>query len=142
MKHQPGKYYILVEVEKFSTESVFYFLKSFSNAVFHEPNNEIINKYIPEDKDSVIVKSLVSEAPTQIMNGIKTVTIEKLLVDIFCDEIIFSAQQGAEMRNIFIEALDKYTVNENRMMRYTDRRRKKEKFIKYLETITKFRQHN
>ena len=38
-----------------------------------------------------------------------------MLVDIFCDELIFSAQQGSEMKTIFLEALSKYSVNENRM---------------------------
>ena len=49
-----------------------------------------------------------------------------MLVDVFCDDVIFSAQQGSEMRTLFKEALSKYSVNENRMLRYADRRRKKE----------------
>jgi hypothetical protein len=54
------------------------------------------------------------------------------LVDIFCDVIIFSAQQGSEMRTIFNEAFSKYTVNQSKMLRYANRRRKKEVFEKYL----------
>jgi len=61
-------------------------------------------------KDIYIVKTLVSEAPTQKIGNICTVSIEKMLVDIFCDEMLFAAQQGAEMRTIFNEALSKYTI--------------------------------
>ena len=44
-----------------------------------------------------------------------TITIEKLLVDIFSDEVLFAAQQGGEMERIFREAFEKYTINENKM---------------------------
>ena len=56
-----------------------------------------------------------------------------MLVDIFCDDVIFSAQQESEMRIIFTEAFNKYSVNKNRMLRYADRRRKKESFSNYLK---------
>jgi len=59
-----------------------------------------------------------------------------MLVDIFCDNNIFSAQQGSEMRNIFNGAINKYNVNESRMLRYADRRRRKENLINYLKTIS------
>jgi len=62
------------------------------------------------------------------------------LVDIFCDDVVFSAQQGAEMRSIFNEALNKYSLNLNKMLRYADRRRKKEILNKYLTSITNLRQ--
>ena len=55
-----------------------------------------------------------------------------MLVDIFCDDVIFAAQQGAEMRTIFKAAISKYTVNESRMLRYADRRGKKEVFKNYI----------
>ena len=58
-----------------------------------------------------------------------------MLVDVLCDDVILSAQQGSEMRNIFQEAIDKYIVNENRMIRYASRRRKKESFLNYLSSF-------
>ena len=140
MVHQPGKFYILVEVEKEATRSVFFFLKEAKYSVFLEPTKDLIEKYLPEEKEVFIVKSLVSEAPTQNLKGINTASIEKMLVDIFCDDIIFSAQQGSEMRTIFKEALNKYSINESRMFRYADRRSKKESFNKYLNSISNLRQ--
>jgi len=141
MVHQPGRFYILVEVDKDATHSVFYFLKENRFSVFIEPNEGILEKYLPDEKESYIVKSLVSEAPLQTINSVSSPTIEKMLVDVFCDEVIFAAQQGSEMRTIFQEALSKYTVNVNRMLRYADRRRKKESFHEYLSSISNFRQH-
>ena len=135
MIHQPGRFYLIIEVEKEATLSVFYFLREFYQPVFFEPTNDILNKYLPVDKEAIIIKPLVSESPVQNTNGIDTVSIEKLLVDIFCDGVVFSAQQGAEMQTIFNEALSKYSVNQNRMLRYASRRRKKESFQEYLNTF-------
>lgn len=142
MIHQPGRFYILIEVEKEATQSVFFYLKEEKYPVFVDPTEDIFDKYLSEEKENLIVKSLVTEAPLQKIAGLNTVTIEKMLVDIFSDELIFSAQQGSEMKTIFLEALSKYSVNENRMLRYADRKRKKESFRNYLNSISNLRQQN
>jgi len=140
MLHQTGNFYDLVEVEKEATQSVFYFLKEANYSVFIDPTNELLDKYLPPNKDSIIVKPLVSEAPIQNIKGISTSSLEKVLVDVFCDDVIFTAQQGVEMRTIFKEAFSKYTINESRMYRYADRRSKKESFLKYLNSTPNLRQ--
>jgi hypothetical protein len=140
MLHQSGNFYVLVEVEKEAIQSVFYFLKEANHSVFIDPTNDLLDKYLPSNKDSLIVKPLVTEAPIQNIKGINTTSLEKILVDIFCDDVIFSAQQGSEMRAIFKEAFSKYTTNENRMLRYADRRGKRESFKNYLNSITNLRQ--
>lgn len=140
MLHQPGRFYTLVEVEKDAMESVFYFLKENKTNVFLNPTSEILSHYASGEKETTIVKSLVSEAPMQNINGVHTITIEKMLVDIFCDETIFASQQGGEMQTIFKEAFNRYTIHESRMLRYADRRRKKSSFDSYLNKVSKFRQ--
>lgn len=140
MIHQPGRFYTLVEVNREATGSVFYFLKDKMKNVFLEPSSDILSLYASSEKEVIIIKSLVSEAPLQKIKGLPTITIEKLLVDIFCDETIFAAQQGGEMQTIFRNAIEKYSINENKMIRYADRRGKKEAFIIYLNKISKFRQ--
>jgi len=142
MIHQPGRFYILIEVEKEATQSVFFYLKEEKYPVFVDPTEDIFEKYLSEEKENLIVKSLVTEAPLQRIAGLNTVTIEKMLVDIFSDELIFSAQQGSEMKTIFLEALSKYSVNENRMLRYADRKGKKESFRNYLNSISNLRQQS
>jgi len=135
MQHQPNQFYYLVEVEKESTESVFYFLKETNNSVFLNPNSDILNKYLSNNKDVLIVKHYISESPIQKISEIKTATIEKILVDIYCDEIIFAAQQGFEMRTIFNNVYERYAVNESKMLRYANRRKKKESFKEYINSI-------
>ena len=137
MVHQPGRFYILVEVEKDAVQSVFFFLKELKYSVFIEPDKDLMEKYLPDELETLIVKPLVTEAPVQKIEGINTVTLEKMLVDVFCDEVIFAAQQGAEMRTVFSDARNKYVINEDRMFRYASRRRKKETFKIYWDSIWK-----
>ncbi|MBK7097823.1 MAG: hypothetical protein IPH58_05095 [Sphingobacteriales bacterium] len=110
-------------------------MREIKKSVFIEPTNDILEKYIVNEKEIFIVKPLVTEAPTQNINGVETATIEKMLVDIFCDDVIFSAQKGAEMRTIFKEAFAKYTINQSKMLRYADRRRKKEELNQFVKTV-------
>lgn len=142
MQHQPGRYFLLVETDKEITNSVFYFLREIKKSVFIEPTKDILEKYIVNEKEVVVIKSLISEAPTQNINGVETATIEKMLVDIFCDDVIFSAQQGTEKRIIFKEAFTKYTINQSKMLRYADRRRKKEQLIQFIKEIQIYGSNN
>lgn len=138
MIHQPNRFYTLLEVEKDVAESVFYYLKETNSTVFLEPSKDIFENYLPDNKESIIVKSLVSEAPLLTVNGIKTASIEKMLVDVFCDDIIFSAQQGSEIINIFKSAYEKYTVSQSKLLRYANRRGRKKDLIKFTSDLTNF----
>lgn len=137
MLHQPGRYFTLIETEKDANESVFYFLQENNYPVFLNPSSDIINRYAAGKKQSFLVRPLTTEAPTQVIHGVETVTLEKVLVDVFCDESIFASQQGSEMNHLFEEALEKYSLNENRMLRYADRKNKKESFNTFLSRVSK-----
>jgi hypothetical protein len=114
---------------------LFYFLRETKKAVFIDPSEDTFQRYITNDKDVLIVKSLVSEAPTLKINNVVTASLEKMLVDIYCDSVIFSAQQGGEMRIIFEEAFSKYTVNHSKVLRYVNRRGKKAEFNEFVKTV-------
>ena len=141
MQHQPNRFFLLVETDKETTNSAFYFLRDLDSylekkSVFIEPDKDILEKYVINEKEVIVIKSLISEAPSQKISEVETATIEKMLVDIFCDDVIFSAQQGVEMRTIFKEAFSKYTINQSKMLRYADRRKKKEELNQFVKTIS------
>lgn len=101
MLHQPFHFYLIVEVERDATQSVFFFLKEMKYPVFIKHTSELLEKYFPDGKEALIVKPLVSEAPDQDVNGINTISLEKLLVDIYCDDVIFSATTRLRNANYF-----------------------------------------
>lgn len=141
MQHQPGRFFLLVETDKETTDPAFYFLRDsergrVKKSVFIEPTKDILEKYLGNEKEAVVIKPLITEAPTQKISEVETATIEKILVDIFCDDVTFSAQQGAEMRTIFKEVFARYTLNQSKMLRYAGRRRKKEELNQFVKTIS------
>lgn len=133
MIHQPFRFFTLLEVERDATKAIFHFLKGENRSVFLEPGMEILNNYLPENKTPILILALVSEAPTQTINGVEVPTLEKILVDLFCDTTTFYSYQGAELTTIFKEAFDRYTVHRDRLLRYARRRGKKEKLESFLK---------
>ena len=53
-----------------------------------QPRND---NYVSTTENPIIVKTLITEAPLKKLVGITTITIEKLLVDLFCDKELFFA---------------------------------------------------
>ncbi len=125
MLHLPNKHMVIVEVEKGSEENVFYYLSENYKNVFLNPNNEILNRYTDNKQHIVIVKNLISDAPLQNLNKIKIPRIEKILVDLLLDTDLFSAYQGRDLDSIVENCFEHYTINEDKMLRYADRRGKK-----------------
>ena len=134
MCHQPGRFYILVEVEKEAMLSVFYYLQEKKKKVFLDPTESILERYAQEH-EVIIVTSLITEAPTQEIDTVTTATLEKILVDIYCDPVIFAAQQGQEMEVIFDTAFDKYMVEQAKSLRYAARRNKRKELQAYLSKL-------
>lgn len=133
--HQSNLAFTLVEVEKDSVQSVFYNIRENKNNVFLEPSGETIENYILLVKNPIIIKTLISEAPVQTVQNIPVPTIEKILVDLYCDKDLFFAYQGKELHTIFKEVFLKYTINQSKMLRYSSRRGKKEEFKEYLNRV-------
>lgn len=135
MLHQLFKYYLVIEVEKDSTESVFNTMTDVSKKVFLNPSEDIFTRYISNFNEVIIVKSLISESPILEYDGVKIAPLEKLLVDCISDKDLFAAQQS-EIEFIFKTATNKYTVNESKLKRYARRRNQLEKIEALLNKIS------
>lgn len=139
MVHQPGRFATIIEVEKGVKEAVFKILLKNKKDVFMSPTQDIIDIYLYNSKNPIVVKNLISEAPIQKVNNIGTTTIEKLLVDIISDSNLFGAFQGSEMKNIYQMAFTRYNISISKMKRYANRRSKSKKLDSMLMK-TKLRQ--
>ncbi len=122
-----------VDVERDVVNSVYYNLKENNNNVMHVKN---LFDELSDWSDYIIVRPLVSHAPLQNINKIPVATLEKILVDLFSDKEFISFQ-GSEIYTIFQNALDAYTINESAMLRYADRKKRKEKIRCLLKTINR-----
>jgi len=134
MRHQPFKFYTIVELEKDVAQSVFYKLKNQGKQVFLEPNAETFELYIHNSDDVIILKQLVSEAPLIETENIIIPSLEKLLVDMIIDTNLYAAQQG-ELDFIYESAFDKFEINQGKMKRYAQRRNR-EREIEHRTNLT------
>lgn len=112
---------IYIETDRDVVETVFGKLKDEGREVFRQPDGRFVYDYIDLKKRCMIVKALVSESPTAKVEGFVVPTLEKLLVDIQADAD-FDYLRGSESLNMFARAFDLFSINLQRLMRYSRRR--------------------
>ena len=126
---------IYIEVEREAMESVFHWLKGEEYNAYLNPNKDFVYDNIDISKDSVIVKPLISESPLTDIHGISTPRIEKILVDILCDDDM-DYLHGSEWHYIFDQVMNTFSVNRSSLLRYASRRNAKDKIEKVLENLS------
>jgi len=133
---QTTSYMIILEVDKGSMETVFYNLKDKGkfNNVYLKPDETMINTYISEISEPLIVKSMISRAPVMKIRNVIIPTIEKILVDLYCDEKLFYAFQGHQLVKIYDSCLSRYIINYSRLLNYAKRRKREEGITEFLTT--------
>ena len=137
MLHLPGRYWTIMEVEKDSVESVFYFLKDNRyRDVFLKPAGKEIDMYVSESSQAIIVSPLVTLSPVQKIKKITIPRLEKLLLDIYADRELFNVFQGSELSIIFNNAYNKYQINFSKLMSYAKRRGKEEELMEFISSRT------
>jgi hypothetical protein len=129
VQHQISKSTLIIEVEKGFEESVFYSLREHSyREVFLNPDEKVIDFYISESNQPVIIKKLLTRAPLMKRSANKVdfyiPTLEKILVDLFSEDRLFYYLQGGELLHIYDNALSKYTINFTKLFSYAKRREK------------------
>ena len=135
MTHLPGNFMDFIEVENEATQSVFYFLQNRSSRgkIYFKPSEKEIEQYIAANRQSIIIRSLVTQAPTKEQDGICIPKLEKILVDLFVEKSLFIAYQGQELINIFENAYNQFSVNLSTLFRYAHRRKKKVQLKDFLQ---------
>ncbi len=126
--------FTIIDTEKDVAKSVFFLLKENYKHVFYKADKEMYYNYFPEIQNVIIIRDLITEAPIKTIKAIPTVTIEKMLVDLYSD-IEFEYLQGNELSFIFKNAFNKYTVNESKLLRYANRKGKKTKILEVIKNL-------
>ncbi len=125
--------FLMVEVEKEALDAVFYFLKGVQKNTFKEPSREIMEDIMTRASTAIIVRPMISESPLIQIGNTQLPSLEKILVDLYTEKKLFYFIQGSELRNIFKRAVEKYTVNFSKLLRYAKRRGKEKELQKILE---------
>ena len=129
LQHQTNKSTFIIEVEQGFEESFFYFLKDILHKeVFVNPDEKVIDFYIAESNQPVIIKKLLTRAPLmkKVESKIEfnTPSLEKILVDLFAEKRLFYYLQGGELMHIYENTLSKHNINFTKLFSYAKRREK------------------
>lgn len=125
--HQTGTLFIVLEIEKELINSVFYALRDNKlKNLFLQPDEKEMEIYVLERESSIVLKTLITRAPLQEIRDkrrrVSVPTLEKILVDVFCDQGMFYFYSGAETERIFENAFNRYLVDFSRLFAYAGRR--------------------
>jgi hypothetical protein len=127
----------ILQVEMDALEPVYDFLKNHNiGTVYVQPDEKEIERYIYESNQSIILQSLITKAPTQKISSVVTVTLEKMIVDLYCDKKLFISYQGSELIHIINTAYERYPINFTTMFHYARRRGKAVDLRQFLEEKT------
>jgi hypothetical protein len=131
---QATSFLYILEVDKMSIEQVFFSMKDSSefSHVFINPDGAMINHYISELPQAIVLVPMISRAPTMTVKKIILPTLEKILVDLYCDPKLYFAYQGQQLVKIFEAALSKYVINYSRLLNYAKRRHREDTLKEFL----------
>ena len=133
MLHLPGKSITVLQVEKEGIEPVFEFLRRQNfGTVYIQPEEKEIERYIFEAEKSIVLQQLTSRAPLQKFSKVNTITLEKMIVDLFSDKNLYSFFQGSELVHIINNAYHRYSINFTTLFHYAGRRRKENDLRNFL----------
>ncbi len=135
MLHVPIVRTTLVDVEREAMESVFMSLQNIESEIpiFLNPTQKDVDRYIT-NRDTIIVRPLVKEAPIDIIDGCKIPTLEKMLVDAISDKELLYLQ-GNELYIIYSNAFQGYEIKKSRLLRYATRRNRRQKAEQIIRAI-------
>jgi DNA-binding Lrp family transcriptional regulator len=122
---------LFVDVERDAIDAVYHKLKEKNTSVF---NIRKTDEDLAELANSICVRPLISHSPLQTIDEVPVASLEKILVDLYTDKEFFPFQ-GNDIDSIYESAFERYTINENTMLRYASRKEKKTKLQELLETI-------
>ena len=117
----------IIEVPKNYAEDIFWALQEHGfKDIMLNPTSDDRYKYNP----SIIIKNMVTKAPIRLKEH--KITVEKLVVDIVCDNLLNQFYEGAEKQHMIEEAFDKYAVKYDSVKNYAKRRKAFDELIKFI----------
>lgn len=114
----------IISVSRNYVDSVVDALENLTDRLILRDQDKTIITRLAPGRELVIVTPLISQAPTESIEGITCPTLEKILVDILCDNSLY-ALTGSEAYAIYANAFDRYAINIKTLLRYAGRRNKK-----------------
>ncbi len=130
--HQIVSSFNILEVENDVIDSIFYNFQEKGFSVFSQPDKESVDRYVLPKEGSIVIIPLITRAPTLVLDDTDVPSLEKILVDTFCDQELYFIFSGSELINIYRYAYKKYALNFSRLLSYAERRKRKSEIREFI----------
>lgn len=127
MLHQPAQTVDILEVEGPAFHLVFDRFNEFdSHSIGIRVGEQDLFNYNSSNIHTVMINRLLTRAPIHLLpeEAYWVPTLEKILVDIFCDPEQFSAYAGSEFSYMLNNAYRRYSIDFTKLFQYAERRNK------------------
>lgn len=124
--HLMNRFTAILHTETDAISSVAEFLQSRNNAVYSNPKQAEVEKYVAGVNRRIILRPLVTKEPLEGHYA----TIEKILVDLFLEKDRLYLMDGAEYKRIFENIIFSNRITMGRMFGYAERRKIDKSLVK------------
>ena len=125
MNLQPFSTVVVIEVKKSAIGAVIAALRKEGVDACLKKDYPMLERYVLSSQAFIIRPELSVNPKLPQENNIRMTSLEKILVDLACDEDIYGHYQGEELQTIYQNATNRYVVNYSQMLKYAEARKKK-----------------
>ena len=131
LNHLIAQNTVFLQAEKEIGVFIFrYFQEEANYHLLYKPTKK--DFYLYWQRDCIVITDLISEAPLSLTQPHR-ITIEKILVDIWCDKLISGTYSAGEYPDVLAQAFAKYQIDRPRLLRYARRRNKENEILRILD---------
>ena len=138
MNLQPFSTIVVIEAKKSATGAVLSALRKEGVDAYAKKDYPVLEQYVPSSQPFVVRPELSVNPNLPRDKNVRTANLEKLLVDLICDEDIYGQYQGEELQNIYRNATESYAVNYSQMLKYAAGRKKKTAVLEMLQDTDEY----
>lgn len=139
MNLQPFTSIILIETKKVAVDAVISTLRNNQIESFAKKDFQYMEQYSRSAQLVLVSPERITNPTLKCKGNICYANLEKILVDLVCDERLYGQYQGTELENIFKNAIEKYAINYSQMLKYALARKRRADVEAILNTMENFR---
>jgi hypothetical protein len=125
MNLQPFSTITVLEVKKSAVGAVLSALRKDDVDAYAKKDYRAFEQYVSSSQPFVVRPELSVNPNLSQEKNVRVANLEKMLVDLLCDEDIYGQYQGEELQNIYRNATEGYAINYSQMLKYASARKKK-----------------
>ena len=135
---QPFSTVVKIEVNTPAVDAVVNLLRQEGYKAFSTSEIEDAYKYFSEARIFVIDKIRYNNPTKKYQDNISIAKVEKIMVDIACDDEVFKQYQGWELDNFYANVTEHCAVNFSTIIKYASCRGRKQQILSLLENNEKY----